>query len=156
MFVGPLMTLILAKIGLSKMSIKAIIVGLAVLAILAIVGLFYWHYTGLLGDLSDLRAERDRLKTAVELQDRTIAAQRSAIDEWQAHSDRLVSRMDELARVSRAARAETRRLNELFSKHDIGELAEGRPGMVEDRVNSGSDRARCLLEHASAGADPDC
>lgn len=149
-------TTILARGGLS-VGIRAVFVGIVAAALLGILGLIYWHYSSLLEDVSGLRLEKAKLETTVGAQDRTIAAQQQAIDEWKDHTEQLVRQMAELQEVSRSAGDETRRLHELFARHDLEAIGRRRPSLLEDRINAGSDRARCLLERATAGASAaDC
>lgn len=136
--------------------VKLAIAGIATLAVLAIVAAGYMHYTGLLAERDQLQADNVRLGTAVELQHDTIDAQASAIDEWQTAQAQLLARIDEMQRVTREATAETRRLNDLFSNHDLGNLARERPGLIERRIDDGSARINRLLECATGAGGADC
>ena len=53
--------------------------------------------------------------------------------------------------VKQRARQEADRLDALERNHDLAPLARAKPGLVEDRINRGTDRARCMLEHATGG-----
>ncbi|UFK26681.1 hypothetical protein [Roseobacter phage RDJL6] len=136
--------------------IKLAIAGVLGLATLAIIGLGYHHYSSLLTERDVLKANNATLETAVGTQQTTIDAQSAAISEWDAAMAELSARIEEMERVQREATQETRRLNGIFSRHNFGALAFERPGLIEPRVNSGSDRAIRLLECASGASGPDC
>lgn len=137
-------------------NLKAIFGGVLVLAVLATVGAGYLHYRGLLAERDVLRADRIRLEAAVGAQEATILAQEEALGEWQRSQRLLATRLEEMARVARDATDETRRLNDLFTQHDLGALAVARPGLVERRIDAGSDDAVRLLECASGADRQDC
>lgn len=99
----------------------------------------YRHYQGLVDDLVRLRSENSSLQV-----------QSSA---WEERAKRLAELAEEAQRVRREARREERRLNELFSEHDLAALARGKPALVERRINDGSDRVFRMLECAT---DPAC
>lgn len=138
----------------SKM--KLAIAGLLALATVTIIGLGYRHYTQLLDERDTLTTNNAVLETAVETQQTTINVQTAAISEWDAAMAELSSRIEEMERVQHVAAQETRRLNELFSRHDLGRLSLQRPGLVEPRINDGSDRAIRLLECATGAGGADC
>lgn len=117
---------------------------------------------GIIGGLwlinGQLRAERNalliqtgQLKTAVEVQKQSIEAATRNARAWQTALLEYTARLDELVRVNEAAMDETRRLNDIFSKHDFALLARRRPGLIERRINSGTaDRLR-VLERITSG-----
>ena len=138
------------------MQLKVVFAGVIGLLLLGMLGTAYWHYSRTVADNQALRAENATLESAFNTQSLTIDAQRDAIAGWEDHSRELVRQMETLQRVGEEARTETRRLNELFRSHDLGGLAAQRPGLIEDRVQRGADRAGCLLEQASGANRPDC
>lgn len=135
---------------------KLAIAGLLALAVVTIIGLGYRHYTNLLAEREILKANNAVLETAVGTQQTTIDAQTAAIGEWDEALAELSERMNELQRVQIEATQETRRLNGLFSQHDFGRLSFQRPGLIEPRINDGSDRAIRLLECATGAGGADC
>lgn len=135
---------------------KIAIAGLLALAVVTTIGLGYRHYTKLLSERDTLRANNAVLETSVETQQQTIDAQTAAITEWDQAMAELTARMEEMEQVQRAATAETRRLNALFSEHDFRRLSFERPGLLEPRINDGSDRAIRLLECATGAEGEDC
>lgn len=138
------------------LQLKVVFAGVIGLLLLGMLGTAYWHYTRTVAENQTLRAENATLETAIDTQTLTIDAQRDAITGWEEHSRDLVRQMEALQRVGEEARTETRRLNELFRSHDLGGLAAQRPGLIEDRVQRGADRAGCLLEQASGANRSDC
>lgn len=135
---------------------RLIIAGVLIAGVLGIVTLGYHHYTSLLAEREALRADNIRLETAVETQHETIDAQAAAIEQWDQAQQALLARMEELERVQRAAADETRRLNELFSDHDLTELARERPGLIAPVLTDGAARANRLLECATGAGGEDC
>lgn len=138
------------------LQLKVVFAGVIGLLLLGMLGTAYWHYTRTVAENKVLRAENATLETAIDTQTLTIDAQRDAIDGWEEHSREIVRQMETLQRTGEEAREETRRLNELFRSHDLEGLAAQRPGLIENRVQRGSDRASCLLERASGADRPDC
>jgi hypothetical protein len=138
------------------LQLKVVFAGVIGALLLGMLGTAYWQYTRTVAENRELQAKNATLETAIDTQTVTIEAQREAITEWAEHSRALVLQMEALQRVGENAREETRRLNELFRSHDLGGLAARRPGLIEDRVQRGADRASCLLEQASGAYRPDC
>ena len=138
----------------SKM--KLAIAGLLALGLVTIIGLGYRHYTNLLSERDVLKANNAVLETSVETQQVTIDAQTTAIGEWDAALNALSARIEEMERVQHEATQETRRLNALFAEHDLRRLSFERPGLIEPRINDGSDRALRLLECATGAGGEDC
>lgn len=136
--------------------LKLAIAGVIVVATVVIIGAGYNHYKGLLAERDILKANNTTLELAVETQQVTIDAQTAAITEWDAALEGLTLRIEEMQRVQHAATQETRRLNELFSEHDFRRLSFSRPGLIEPRVNAGSDRIIRLLECATEAGGADC
>lgn len=141
--------------GLSWLKIG--IYGLATLAVTTTIGLGYWRYTSILSEREALRADKIRLETAVEVQQQTIAAQGEAIAEWEESQQNLLAVIEEMQAVQRAAGEESRRLRNVFERYDLEVLSLRRPGLIERRIDAGTARINCLLEHATAGTSgSDC
>lgn len=131
---------------------RIIAVGLASLAIVTILILAYQHYNGLVVENARNIAKIRTQEIALSSQRDAINAQKSALDEWVEASGRLEASLQELRDGQIHAMQENKRLRELFSEHDLGELAAAHPGLLERRVNDGTARIGRLLECAS-GAD---
>lgn len=59
--------------------------------------------------------------------------------------------LDTLSANSKKARGELDKLNKVFASHDLSTLAKKKPGLIQNRVNSGSARALRLLECETGG-----
>ena len=136
--------------------IKMAVIAIGGIAVVTAIGAAYWHYTSLLEDNAVLRENNTKLEFAVEQQGVTIDEQSNAIDEWQASQDRLLSVLEGMQEAQQSATSETRRLNDAFSKRDLGALANQKPGLIERRINDGTARALRLLECASGAEGSDC
>jgi len=112
--------------------------GALVLAFLALIGVGYFHYTSLLSSVESLAVKNSQLETKVGLQKEEILAQERAIDEWVEAQKELQERLQKLQLVAENATKESRRLNEIFSKHNLGELAKKKPGLIQSRLNAGT------------------
>lgn len=137
-------------------NVKIWLVGIAVVAVVTSIGLGYKHYSGLLATVDVLTATNAKLETSISVQGVTIDAQESALGVWQNSQANLLARVDEMLIASTEATSEARRLHEIFAQHDLSELAKAKPGLIENRINSGSDRIGSLLECASGSSDPSC
>ncbi len=137
-------------------SVKAIIVGVVLVAVVTIIGLGYRHYTNLVETVNVLTGNNAQLNTAVGLQKDTIDAQAEAIGAWSTSQDALLKRFDELRSVTEKAATETRRLNDIFSRHDLTVLARRKPGLIERRINRGTHAAQRVLRCASGAVGADC
>lgn len=134
---------------------KLALYGIAALAVASIIGLGYSHYTGLIEDNATLRENNVTLQVAVKGQQAAVTAAARAVEEWKESADRLGKVISEMTETQRSATVQTRRLNDVFAKHDLEALALAKPGLIERRVNSGSAAARRLLECVTSGSD-DC
>ncbi len=135
---------------------KIFIAGIALIAVLATIYLGYRHYTGLLETVRVLGINNAQLETAVGIQQYTIDDQGEVLVEWRVSQDALVALVAELQRVAEDAERETRRLNDIFSRHDLTRLARARPGLIERRINAGAVASLRMLECASGAETPHC
>ena len=122
-------------------------------AIAVALGAFYmgWrHYQGLVADNATLKADRVTLKSVLTTQRATTKEALIAIDEWERSRQELQKKIFELQEVSKEARSEGRRLDELFTNHDLQKLALAKPGLIERRINAGTARSFRLLEATTA------
>ena len=110
----------------------------AVVVLLGIVGGFYWHYTGLLDEVSSLKTTAATLELEKEIQAGHITQLGKGIEAFKENEERIQKRITELAKATTEAKKETRRLNAIFGKHDLNRLATAKPGLMEKRFNSGT------------------
>jgi len=113
----------------------------------------YLFVTGLQSKVERLTAERETLTTALRIQTENVSVLQRNIGEWDDAQRELVGKIGELSRLTAEASGETRRLYATFTKHDLGALADAKPGLVERRINDGSARSNRMLECASGDRD---
>lgn len=145
-----------ASEALKRLPWRTIGAGMAIVGVGLTVYLAYKHYEGLVDANRTLAANNAVLESSVSQQKTVIATQADAIAEWKNALEAFQQVAADLQRTSEGARSEVRRLNELFNKHDLERLAVQKPGLVESRINAGSDRALLLLECAAAPGGVDC
>lgn len=138
-----------------SLSTKLIVAGVASAFLAGVVWLGYKHYTGLQEQIRKLEVSNAQLVDRNALQGDAIAKQQGALDEWRKEQERLIAQMQELDKVSKEASKELGRLNEIFSKHNLGKLSTRKPGLIEKRLNSGTARASRMLE-CSTGKAASC
>lgn len=141
---------------LNKIPIKVWIFGLIALTIITTIGLGYRHYMGLLDEVSTLRGNNVKYDLAVQLQGETIGVLEGIAGEWKQSMDTLIGDFAALQESAEEAKSETRRLNVLFAEHNFTKLAKAKPGLIERRVNTGSDNISQLFECKSSkgGCNP--
>lgn len=117
---------------LSSVKIGAVMVLLAALAGAA------WYFKWSQSEMQILRDNQTKLELALETSEATIDALRSSMQE-------AVARFNQTNQAFQKARKDTVRLRDKLSKHELGALAEAKPGLVEALVNKGSNNAsRCF------------
>jgi len=123
------------------------LVGVAVGAL----ALAYWQYTVMKSDLETSQANVAKLEVAMTVQSDTIASQVKALAKWETSFKELQETAQELQEVRLNASAESRRLNDIFAKHDMEELSRERPDTLERLINRGTRDVFRLFERKSAG-----
>lgn len=121
---------------------------IAIGILLTVVVLFVHHY-------DSLKSERDQLKQANEAQQKVIEDAMAAIGDWKNFVSTTEAVLEGMKQNQLAVETEKRRINEIFAKHDIGELAKKKPGLVESRINLGSRDITRMLE-CKSGAVAKC
>jgi hypothetical protein len=124
---------------LGKISIVKVMISL--LSIGAVIGTLtggYLHYKSVVNARDIALQNAADLQSAVDTNEQTITSLQEDIDQ-----SREIRTQVELELAQ--AQARTRRLERILQEHDLGLLAEGRPGMVENIINQGTqDANRCL------------
>lgn len=105
----------------------------------------YNHYQGLLADISTLETNNTKLQTSFDLEKESVEQLTQLVTEWQMAAEAAQLRAQRLQESEARARAETRRLNDIFSRHDFTLLARAKPGLIERRINDGTDRVFSVL-----------
>ena len=112
------------------------------LIILAGAGGGYMYVKKLQKDNLTLKINQSKLETAIEDNNAVIEQQTKDLK-------KIRSTLSELDEVNKKLQADRDNLNKRLSKHDIGNLAENKPGLVEKIINKASDSAVRCMEIAS-------
>ena len=113
-----------------------------ILIILASVGGGYWYVQKLQKDNAILKANQVQLETAV-------AESNQVIEQQSKDLKKIRSTLKEVEELNDRLQADKDSLNKRLGKHDIGNLAENKPGLVEKIINKASDSAARCVEIAS-------
>ena len=117
----------------------------ALAVVLSIIYLGYRHYDGLLDDITTLEKNAVKLELAIELEKATVRHKDEAILEWQIAAEEFALKVEEANVARERAVEESRRLHEIFGKHDFTRLARAKPGRIESRINAGTRRVFAIL-----------
>jgi hypothetical protein len=141
---------------IEKIGLKGILLALGALALGLFIFLAWRHYTGLINENSVLKVNSALLQTSLNSQKDTIEAQEKALGNWKKNQEETQALLNKALSVSQSANEEVKKLNAFFIKHDVVALAHKKPILLQDRINSGSNRARFLLECATGFNDSNC
>jgi len=130
--------------GLS--GIKMALVGAAIGAL----GLAFWQYNTMKADLEQSQANVAKLEVAKLVQDDTIATQSKALAKWEQEFKDFQETAQELQEVRLNATAESRRLNDIFAKHDMEALSVAKPDTLERLINRGTRDVFRMFERETA------
>ncbi len=140
----------LGMLGLSGFKMAAIAAVVAVVA--TIIGALYWQNSNLTAEVAVLNENNGKLEAAVSTQQAAIDAYKDAQAEWSFAFEDLQDRLLESERVAMQATEEKRRLNDLFTKHNLTALTLAKPGLIERRINSGTAGVWSVLHDLTAGS----
>ena len=112
------------------------------LVLLAGAGGGYLYVTKLQKDNAILKTNQVKLETAVAESNQVIEQQTKDLK-------KIRSTIKEIEEVNAKLQADRDALNNRLGKHDIGNLAENKPGLVEKIINKASDSAARCMEIAS-------
>ena len=112
------------------------------LVLLAGAGGGYLYVTKLQKDNAILKNNQVKLETAVAESNQVIEQQTKDLKQ-------IRSTLKEIEEVNAKLQADRDALNKRLGKHDIGNLAENKPGLVEKIINKASDSAARCVEIAS-------
>ena len=113
-----------------------------IVILLAGAGGGYLYVTKLQKDNAILKENAIKLESAVE-------DQKAVIEQQTQDLKKIRSTIKELEEVNAKLQADRDALNDRLGKHDIGNLAENKPGLVEKIINKASDSAARCMEIAS-------
>ena len=112
--------------------------GVMALLMFVMGGVFYWYYNDTQERLSILNANNAKLEVAVQISEDAV----TSLQESYAKAN------EELTKINTeftAIRQQNRVLSDKLGRHDIGNLAENKPGLVERVINGASIKAgRCF------------
>ena len=112
------------------------------LVLLAGAGGGYLYVTKLQKDNAILKTNQVKLETAVAESNQVIEQQTKDLK-------KIRSTLKEVEELNDRLQADKDSLNKRLGKHDIGNLAENKPGLVEKIINKASDSAARCMEIAS-------
>ena len=112
------------------------------LVLLAGAGGGYIYVTKLQKDNAILKNNQVKLETAVAESNQVIEQQTKDLKQ-------IRSTLKEIEEVNAKLQKDRDALNNRLGKHDIGNLAENKPGLVEKIINKASDSAARCMEIAS-------
>ena len=113
-----------------------------ILILLASAGGGYWYVQKLQKDNAILKANQVKLETAV-------AESNQVIEQQSKDLKKIRSTLKEVEELNDRLQEDKNSLNKRLGKHDIGNLAENKPGLVEKIINKASDSAARCVEIAS-------
>jgi regulator of replication initiation timing len=113
-----------------------------VLVMLAGAGGGYLYVNKLQKDNAVLKTNQIKLETAVQESNQVIEQQTKDLK-------KIRSTIKQIEEVNAKLQADRDGLNKRLGKHDIGNLAENKPGLVEKIINKASDSAARCMEIAS-------
>jgi regulator of replication initiation timing len=113
-----------------------------ILILLASAGGGYWYVQKLQKDNAILKENQIKLETAV-------ADNNAVIEQQTKDLKKIRTTLKEVEEVNAKLEADRDALNKRLGKHDIGNLAENKPGLVEKIINKASDSAARCMEIAS-------
>ena len=113
-----------------------------VLVMLAGAGGGYLYVNKLQKDNAVLKTNQIKLETAVQESNQVIEQQTKDLK-------KIRSTLKKVEEVNAKLQADRNALNKRLGKHDIGNLAENKPGLVEKIINKASDNAARCMEIAS-------
>ena len=113
-----------------------------VLVMLAGAGGGYLYVNKLQKDNAVFKTNQIKLETAVQESNQVIEQQTKDLK-------KIRSTIKQIEEVNAKLQADRDALNKRLGKHDIGNLAENKPGLVEKIINKASDSAARCMEIAS-------
>ena len=113
-----------------------------IVILLAGAGGGYLYVTKLQKDNAILKSNQIKLESAVE-------DQKSVIEQQTKDLKKIRDTLTKVEEINKKLQADRDSLNKRLGKHDIGNLAENKPGLVEKIINKASDSAARCVEIAS-------
>lgn len=126
---------------------------LAIIAAIAVaVGGFYLHYQNIVNERNEALQQVGALEVANKAQATTIERLVENTAEWARSAEAFQETLDELANNQTRANEQTKRLNDVLSRHDLTALSLAKPGLIQRRINSGTSDILRLFESETSGS----
>lgn len=110
----------------------------ALIVLLAAISGAYWYFNWSQQEMQTLRDNNIKLELAIAESEATVKALRDSMQE-------AVARFNTTNQKFQSARKDNIVLRDKLGRHELGALAEAKPGLVENLVNKGSQNAaRCF------------
>lgn len=119
-----------------------------ILLVLLIIGAWA-RYNSVVNERDLLAQNVTALKSALETEKKANATYKTLLDESFKRFEDLQVTMANMAKAQQDSRKELEALNGKFRNHDLAELALKKPGLIENRINSGTSDTFRMLEQAS-------
>ena len=124
-----------------------------ILLLIALLGI-YSHYNSVVSERNLLAQNNAVLTEAFEREKEATKKLQALLDKAYEKFDEFESTLEDFSENQKTARKELEALNGKFRKHDLEALAKKKPGLIEDRLNSGTrDTFRMLEESTEPGLD---
>ena len=112
--------------------------GIMAVVTFIVCGLFYWYYNDTQERMAILNENNAKLETAVQISEQ-------AVESLQADYEKANQELGELNEKFSNIRKQNKTLSNKLGRHDLGNLAEYKPGLVEKVITKASGKAnRCF------------
>ena len=119
--------------------------GIMAVVTFIVCGLFYWYYSDTQERLAILNSNNAKLETAVQISE-------EAVESLQADYEKASEQLNILNEEFASIRKQNRVLSDKLGRHDLGNLAEKKPGLVQKVIIKAGDKANRCFEIIS-GSD---
>jgi len=112
--------------------------GVMALISFVMAGAFYWYYNDTQERMAILNENNAKLEVAVQTSE-------AAVESLQVDFQRANEELNKVNSEFASIRRQNQVLSDKLGRHDLGNLAENKPGLVERVINGASDKAgRCF------------
>ena len=112
--------------------------GVMALISFVMAGAFYWYYNDTQEPMAILNENNAKLEVAVQTSE-------AAVEQLQVDFQRASEELNKVNTEFADIRRQNRTLSDKLGRHDLGNLAENKPGLVERVINGASTKAgRCF------------
>jgi hypothetical protein len=114
------------------------------------VGLLTWNFIAKVNSVDDL-------KTTIALRDQTIAQERiqrdDVLKDWEQYNNAQQQFLDNIIEENEENEERVAKLQNTFRKHNLETLSVAKPGLIEARLNRGSDAINRMYECITGNTD---